>query len=192
MIILIKDEDEYFVDLEYRDIKKGLYEISNYGEIRNKVKGNLLKPFYTRDGYLRIALQNNVNKSKKYSIHRLVANAFISKDNPELEVNHKNSIRDENFYKNLEWCTPKENIKHAIVHGGRPTGTPRYISNSNKYSLQTIEFICELLSENLSTKEILDNHFVFSSKLERRSYKTLIVDIRSGKSWKSISSKYNI
>lgn len=57
-------------------------------------------------------------------IHRLVAHAFCprpdrhkDKDYSQLEVNHKDGVKTNNHYTNLEWCTHKENVIHAIDTG---------------------------------------------------------------------------
>lgn len=99
---------------EWKDIKgyEGLYEISNYGNVKNK-KGNILKP-YDNKGYLRIGLSKN-NKRKQYLLHVLVATHFISeKPFENAEVNHKDLNRKNNYINNLEWVTGEENVKHCI------------------------------------------------------------------------------
>lgn len=48
-------------------------------------------------------------------VHRLVAEHFIKKENKNHNiVNHKDGDKTNNNIKNLEWCTQKENVAHAI------------------------------------------------------------------------------
>jgi hypothetical protein len=42
-----------------------------------------------------------------------LASTFIKNDCVKKEVNHKNWIKTDNRLENLEWCTTKENIRHA-------------------------------------------------------------------------------
>lgn len=46
-------------------------------------------------------------------IHRAVATTFIPNPNNYPCVNHINLIRDDNRADNLEWCTHKQNMRHA-------------------------------------------------------------------------------
>jgi hypothetical protein len=90
------------------------YQISNHARIKS-FKNNqekILKGFIQNTGYLTVVLDN-----KKYSIHRLVAEAFIPKAKNKDYVNHKDGNKLNNNLDNLEWCTLKENIQHAFKTG---------------------------------------------------------------------------
>ena len=56
---------------------EGLYEVSDKGRVR-RVDGKVLKQQTSQFGYKVIKLNKN-GKSKGYFVHRLVAEAFISK-----------------------------------------------------------------------------------------------------------------
>lgn len=91
-----------------------LYEVSNYGRVRNIKSGRILIPIPDKDGYLRVHLNNDNNVKK---IHRLVANAFIPNLMNKPYVNHINGIKTDNTVENLEWVSNAENAKHAYEFG---------------------------------------------------------------------------
>ena len=101
----------------WKDIKnyQGIYQISNLGKIKNN-KGKLLKQFKNHKGYLTIQLSKN-GDSKTYTVHRLVAQAFIPNPDNKPQINHKNCNKEDNKIDNLEWCTNNENKAHAKING---------------------------------------------------------------------------
>lgn len=94
------------------------YEVSTHGRIRNKRTGKVLRQTLNGDGYSTITLQVDTKKNKNVGVHRVVAKSFYGNPSePRMQVNHVNSIRDDNHVLNLEWVTPKENVIHAYRHG---------------------------------------------------------------------------
>lgn len=94
---------------------EGLYEISNLGNVKalnfhREKKEKLLKPKIDKYGYLCVRLSKN-GKLKDFSIHRLVANAFIGES--DLTVNHKDKNKQNNNIKNLEYMTNKDNVRYS-------------------------------------------------------------------------------
>lgn len=121
---------------------EGLYEISNYGNVRSlnyKHTGviSLLKPGLTKQGYLRTDLYKN-NKSKHCLIHRLVAKAFIPNPNNFPQINHKDENPLNNHVDNLEWCTAKYNCNYGS-HNEKVSKTLQEVKDSipiKQYDLQ--------------------------------------------------------
>ena len=86
------------------------YEVSNTGKVRRKDSLHIKSLRFDRYGYLRVTLYPS---GKTYTIHRLVAKAFLDNFENKPQVNHKNGIKTDNKVSNLEWCTNKDNIIHA-------------------------------------------------------------------------------
>lgn len=87
------------------------YSITSLGEVFNNKTGRKLKPTIKK-GYCLVYLYNE-NGRKCFSVHRLVAGAFIPNDNQFPEVNHKDENPQNNRVENLEWCTSKYNNNYG-------------------------------------------------------------------------------
>ncbi len=96
------------------------YEVSSNGQIRNLITGKIRKPWKNNRGYLTLKLSIAPNKTVTRTVHSLVAEAFISARPEGLQINHKDSNKENNPPDNLEWVTAEENIAHARRHG-QPT-----------------------------------------------------------------------
>ena len=105
----------------YKDIKgyKGLYQISNYGNVKSLGNGNsnasvekVLKNNPDSYGYPRVCLLKN-SKHKYIKTHRLVALHFVKNPKNKPFVNHIDEDKTNNHFSNLEWCTCKENNNHG-------------------------------------------------------------------------------
>lgn len=103
----------YIDDVEFRTIKEyDDYAIGFNGELYSFKSGRLLKTYMISKGYIGCKLYKN-NIGKSYKIHRLVAKYFIANIDNKPQVNHKNSVRDDNNVENLEWVDNKENSHHG-------------------------------------------------------------------------------
>lgn len=114
----------------WKNIKgyEGLYQVSNYGKVRSldkKVKGSNQygKIFFVtkkgkqlksriKNGYCNVHLIKN-GVLKEFTIHRLVAEAFIPNPNNLPQVNHKDENKANNYVENLEWCTRSYNCSYG-------------------------------------------------------------------------------
>lgn len=105
----------------WKDIEgyEGIYRVSNLGRIYSYHSNKILKQRVHND-YLYINLSKESSR-KTFRAHRLVAKAFVFNSNPSKNkiINHINCIKTDNRAENLEWCTPKENIQHAIKNNLR-------------------------------------------------------------------------
>ena len=136
--------DEYCLKDEiWKDIPlyEGIYQASNLGRVRSvngkkthskrhgirtwkgKILKNKTKIVNAHTGY-RITLWLN-KKPKDWLVARLICLAFygiptgiaIKGTGNRITVNHKDGNRLNNRVENLEWCTLKENIRHAFRNG---------------------------------------------------------------------------
>ena len=97
------------------------YEVSSFGLILNVKKGKFLKPQLDRKGYPTVKLSKK-GKKKHFSIHRLVAEAFIPNVHNKPCVDHIDGNRINNDHWNLRWATNSENQCNRGIQKNNPTG----------------------------------------------------------------------
>lgn len=136
---------------EWRDIEsfQGRYKVSSFGNIlsTNYNKTGLpkiLKPFTNKGKYYQVTLEG-----KRYSVHRLVAQAFLPNPNNLPYINHKDENGLNNHIDNLEWCTAKYNTNYGTC----PTRIGIANQNSNTKGVIQYDLNGNLISKFKSRME---------------------------------------
>ena len=111
------------------------YLIFEDGIVINSKTGRELKQEKNDRGYMRIALYGE--KKTHFSVHRLVALAYIPNPENKPEVNHINRIRNDNRVENLEWNTPLENKQNMGIFKNNTSGEKNI--KKTKYGTYTFE-----------------------------------------------------
>lgn len=92
----------------------------NHGKLSHKYCPEIIITCVpTVDNYQMASLTCDNGSAVNAQVHRLVATAFCENDDPEhkTQVNHIDGDPSNNNASNLEWCTPSENMQHAISTG---------------------------------------------------------------------------
>ena len=119
------------------------YEVSSYGTIRE------IYPFgeyrilnqVTRKNYKSVCMKTDQG-IKQIPVHQIVCASFWDNyDDNRPNVNHIDGFKDNNFYRNLEWVSIKENTRHAALIG-------LCFKKDKKHSLSDINLIKKTLIEN--------------------------------------------
>jgi hypothetical protein len=186
----ISYSDEEFRFITYPGVIPDTYKISNHGDIYNSIT-RLKKSFYLdKDGYKRVGLTTPKHKKrfKNYSIHKLVGHEFVPNENPEYNniVNHIDTDKSHNYYKNLEHCTDLYNRQHAVLNELMGRGEKNC---NNKFNESLIREICNLFQSGYTKQDIRQMYNCYK-KINRAIY-DLIKHLYNRTSWNYITNQYN-
>lgn len=130
------------------------YAVDRLGHVYSIKNGypKEMKQTVGKHGYCCVNLKDG-ERRKNARVHRLVAEAFIPNPQNKPHINHIDGDKKNNSARNLEWCTPSENSRHALQMGMLKPPTNNvdgvYKNGKNKY----------VVIENLIT----DEAFLFTS-----------------------------
>ena len=120
------------LSLEWRDIPgyEGLYQISDYGDVRSLRLGGLLKPSVQRKGHFRVSLSG-----RWFLVHRLVLMTFVGPPPPECPLGlHKDGVPSNNHVANLYWGTYSSNRYDAVRHGTHNMSRKTHCKQGHEFS----------------------------------------------------------
>jgi hypothetical protein len=162
------------------------YQVSNLGGVksltRKMIRSNgiiqtfkerILKPCTDTKGYLSVVLSKN-NKANSFRIHRLVAKHFVPNIERKPQVNHIDGDKLNNNFNNLEWCTNKENQKHATLNKLHARG-----EKAGKSKL-TEKQVIDIFQSKESTRKLGKKYNVHNAT---------VFQIKNGDTWTDVTYK---
>lgn len=142
-----------------------MYEVCNYGLVRNKTTQKIIKPHLNHCGYWKVKFRCC---NKNFRVHRLVMITFDQDMGELMHVNHKTFDRKFNAFWNLEWTTPKENINYNFKNN----------RGHSKLKIDDVKMVKDMLDNEVSVADI--SLILGMSEQSIRS-------IRDGKTWKEVA-----
>ncbi|AUD03569.1 HNH endonuclease [Spirosoma pollinicola] len=167
------------------------YEVSNYGRLRSfqsasaTRSGTVASPTTSKfikgsviQGYRSLNIRSGGKTLNRY-VHKLVAEHFLTRDQPEQTfVIHLDHDKKNNYYPNLRWVTKEEMIEHnrnnpSLKNRQLPRQTRNYKLTESK-----VRIIKKLLLNDKNRLKMIAKQFgITHTQLNR---------IRSGENWKHV------
>jgi hypothetical protein len=135
---------EEFVDCA---ILGEFFKINKKGDVFSKRTNKVLKPTISRAGYRTICTKvgGKGGYNKTFRIARAVMLTFVGEVDDKPIVNHKDGVKTNDNFENLEWCTHSENTRHALDTG--------LTVRKTKYSKEEVDRLM-LMMEKHSLREV--------------------------------------
>lgn len=161
------------------------YKVSEDGQIMG-VKGNILKVHATAGPSKGDATRYKIQlwrdcRKDTFTVHRLVAITWVPNPNNLPQVNHIDGNRYNNHYKNLEWCTSRENMDHAYRNrllGGSKIYGSKILSEEEVSAIKNYP-IPKTNTNKQNIRQMLCEKYGVSLHV--------VKDIRSGRSWSHVA-----
>jgi len=169
--------DEIWLDIPGFE---GSYQASNHGRIRSlKV---LKLPLSSGTGYPVVTLTGQ----RKRHVHVLVARTFIGPRPSGLEVNHKNSNRQDVRPENLEYVTRSENNHHAFRMGNRKL----YFTEAQMDAIADMFFVEGISNTDIAKSFLPSGHTIQQLRQMRRRVRSVMEIWRASKRPKGTRNPY--
>lgn len=174
----VTDEKEVWKIIPYTDHK---YEVSNFGRVKSycqdQEKGKLLKP--SKIGGFYVVSLKVKGKSRHFLVHKLVAEAFVSKENDSDEVViHLDWDKTNNYYKNLKWVSKNECYQRMHKKLQEERKKKGKVVTYSKLKAEEVALIKSMLARGVKQKLIAKMFCVSEMQITR---------IKKGENWKEIS-----
>ena len=108
------------------------YEVSSHGRVRNNKTSYIMQQRTDDKGYRGIDLHKD-GERKTHRVHRLVAFAFLNKNDEHTQVDHLDHDRSNNMLDNLRWVTQSINLRNASRRIDNTSGT-KGVSFNKRYN----------------------------------------------------------
>lgn len=154
---------------------EGRYAVNRMGEVYSYYLDRLMKPKNQR-GYREVALLNSIGNKKFFMVHRLVFMTFVGPIPENMEVNHIDGKKSNNWLENLEVVTSSENKLHAFRIGLKSMVGEKH----NNLKLNDSAIVDIITSKEMG-KVLAEKYGVCRSMVSR---------IRHGKAWTHITEKH--
>ena len=118
---------------KWRDINgyDGVYQVSDLGQVRNTQTNKILHPTKLKNGRIYVTLSSD-GFQKKYTVHNLVADAFLGECPAGHEIRHRDGDFTHNELSNLEYITRQESQKRFVMAtGGYSVNLTKRIQTAN-------------------------------------------------------------
>lgn len=161
---------------EWRKIEGWPYEVSNAGQVRRIGLTRCLCPNLDKStGYLKVHM-SDINGAGEATppIHKLVATAFLGPCPQGLQVNHKDTNKQNNAASNLEYLTQLGNAQHAKANGRSPRGER---NGQAKLTAQQVLEARRLHGEGWNGQQLARKYHITHGAMR---------DILRGKNWKHL------
>ena len=137
---------------KWKDVKgfEGLYEVSDFGNVRNKKTKHLFEVDVT-NSYAKVALSKEGKRLKRY-VHRIVFESHLGPLVEGYQINHKDFNRLNNHVSNLEQVTVFENNLH---------------SRDRNFFKIDFKIAKEMRNSNLNSRELADFYDLNDRQIRR-------------------------
>ena len=157
------------------------YVVTDCGKVVFLPRGTETQPFLNHKGYQLVRLGHD----RTYSLHRIVAKAFVENPNPEVfnQVNHIDGNKENNHYSNLEWTDNSGNQTHAYYIGLNEASIGENNVNA-KLTEKNVRDLCEKFCLGIGTAKACRELGIYHLKDAARQ-------VKDRNNWKHVSIEYN-